>query len=387
MTNTFPEPGYSTDMNSGSHWAERAVQQLVRYEALFKLLDDIQMLEDVAAISRAVSRQWKYFASVPSWRLVVANSEGFEVIDGSRGEAQVTGVRVLSDWDAYYWQLQRPSLFRVADPLQGPPPPEFLAGKAVIEIMVLPFARMGYCIALLSAAARHEPFSDLDSKFIRIFGSHFADRVSDILLRARTNRVLIDKATKDGLTGLLNRSAIIERLHSLLALSAHSGQPLSLILCDIDFFKVINDSHGHLAGDKVLREVARRLDAQIRSGDSLGRYGGEEFLAVFYPCAAAEVEQAAERFRRVIAETPFAIEADASGDLTVTISLGTSCSAGGENPRVEDLLKRADDALYRSKARGRNRVTAGEEGGLVNLDIKGSLQNPSCQNLSDRVKG
>lgn len=347
-------------MHGDPSWTERAVQQLVRYEALFKLLDELQALEDIPSIARAVARQWKYFASVPSWRLTVANGDRFTVIDGHRGEAQVTGVQYLSHWDAHYWRLQRPHLIRLAEPLPGPPPPDFLAGAAVTEILVLPFMRMGQCIALLSAAARHAPFSDLDGKFVRIFGSHFADRISDILLRERASQVLVDKATKDALTGLLNRGAIIERLHGLLAQSAQSGQPLSLILCDIDFFKVINDGHGHLAGDRVLRDVANRLGGQTRSGDGLGRYGGEEFLAVLYPCAAAEAVKAAERFRRAIADTPFAIETDDARALHVTISLGTACSTGWEAPRAEDLLKRADDALYHSKAAGRDQVTAGE---------------------------
>lgn len=134
-----------------------------------------------------------------------------------------------------------------------------------------------------------------------------------------------------------------------------------MIICDIDFFKIINDSHGHMAGDEVLRQVSHRLQAETRLGDSLGRYGGEEFLIVLYPCNARDAVQSAERFRHAIADTPVSIEGDGACDLKVTISLGTSSTSGDEKVRIEALLKRADDALYRSKAGGRNRVTAANE--------------------------
>jgi hypothetical protein len=117
-------------------------------------------------------------------------------------------------------------------------------------------------VALLSAAARHAPFSDLDKKFIRLFGSHLADRVSSIVLRRQAMALLIGKATHDALTGLLNRGAILERLTAQWALSARTGQPLSVLLADIDHFKRINDHHGHQAGDEVLCEVSRRLQAR-----------------------------------------------------------------------------------------------------------------------------
>ena len=341
---------------------EHLAQQLVRYEALFALLDDIQTLDDIEVIARHIATRWKYFANVTNWRLTVPNDGGFQVIDGFRGEAHVADVPALSPWDEHHRKLRIPRLIRMSDPWEEPAPPEHLTGKAITEIEVLPFARMGRCIGVLSVAARHQPFSDLDNKFIRIFGGHFADRVSDILLRRQATEALVDKATRDALTGLLNRGAIIDQLGSQLELSNRYGKPLSVILADIDFFKIINDSHGHLAGDEVLRAVSRRLRAQTLSGDSLGRYGGEEFLFVLYPCSAEEVVKAAERFRRAIAESPITIDGDTSKNLQVTISLGTSSTAGRKNVKIEALLKQADNALYRSKAEGRNRVTAGRNG-------------------------
>lgn len=340
--------------------AEHLAQQLVRYEALFALLDGIQTLDDIEAIARCIAVRWKYFANATNWRLVVPDDSGFQVIDGFRGEARVTVAPALSPWDEHHRKLLIPRLIRMADPWEGPTPPEHLTGKAITEIEVLPFARTGRRIGVLSVAARHRPFSDLDKKFVRIFGSHFADRVSDILLRRQATEALIDKAARDALTGLLNRGAIIEQLGDRLALAKRFGKPLGVILADIDFFKAINDSHGHLAGDEVLRAVSGRLRAQALSGDSVGRYGGEEFLFVLYPCGADEVAKAAERFRRAIAEFPVAIGGDPPKSLNVTISLGASSTSGQEDARPEALLKQADDALYRSKADGRNRVTASD---------------------------
>ncbi|WP_200375112.1 GGDEF domain-containing protein [Thiocystis violacea] len=340
-------------------WRERTAQQLVRYEAVFKLLDDVQQTEHVEEIAQRVARHWKYFANVTCWRLVLPAEEGFLVIDGARGEAHLASVATLDAWDAWHLSQQKPRLVRPAELVAPPLPPEHLAGKAITEIQVLPFVRLGQCTGLLSAAARHEPFNELDIKFIRLFGNHLTDRLTGIELRRHAMNALVDKATRDALTGLLNRGAVIEQLDTQLARTIACGEPLSIILADIDFFKIINDNHGHLAGDQVLREVSRRLRAQAFSGDSLGRYGGEEFLFVLSACSPENVERAAERFRRIVADTPVQIGPDPHQVLNVTISLGTASTSGHEHPRLEALIKRADDALYQSKGSGRNRVTVG----------------------------
>jgi len=346
-------------MDTGPLLKELAVQQLVRYEALFKLLDDIQGVDDIAAISSRVALQWKYFASVSSWRMVVFQEPGFLVIDGFRGETRIEEVMTLPLWDAYHHSLDRPCGSHTEYPPDHPPPPAHLAGKRITEVRVFPFLRAGRWIALLSVAARREPFSELDAKFNRIFGAHFADRVSDILLRRRATETLIQKATHDALTGLYNRGAIIERLGESLALTRRTDQPVSILLADIDFFKIINDRHGHLTGDSVLCEVSRRLKAQLRDSDSLGRYGGEEFLFVLYPCGEEGARIAAERIRRTVSGSPVRIDGDLTNEVDVSISVGTSTTGGRQAIGIDALLKRADNALYLSKANGRNRVTIG----------------------------
>jgi diguanylate cyclase (GGDEF)-like protein len=339
-------------------WTELAAQQLLRYQALFTLLDEIQATDDITKISERVAKRWKYFANVSSWRMVVTQYESFQIIDGYRSEARLADVRTLSPWDRHYWELRRPAL--VCLPVDtGVAPPEHMAGKATSEITVMPFFRMGRCIGMLSAAASGEALNDLDNKFIRLFGSYFADRISGLLLQKQAMEILTEKATTDALTGLLNRGTILDRLGRQLALGKGAGQPLSVILLDIDNFKVINDTYGHLAGDEVLREVARRCKSETREGDNIGRYGGEEFLIILYPCGEGEAIRTAERIRSAIAAPPFRIWGDNWRDRKVTMSLGTATIVSYGGVTMEALIKRADDALYLSKTGGRDRVTSG----------------------------
>lgn len=132
--------------------------------------------------------------------------------------------------------------------------------------------------------------------------------------------------------------------------------PIAVILADVDYFKVVNDTRGHLAGDEVLKEISRRLRSHARASDAVGRYGGEEFLVVLHPCDAVQVAHAAERLRRAVAETDF--EVSGGAPLTVTMSLGTAATTSGCDS-VSSLLKSAADALYRAKKAGRNCVRAG----------------------------
>lgn len=336
---------------------DNITQQLLRYEALFKLIDSISGLDDIHAIARQVATQWKYFANVAGWRMVVPSGPGFTLLDGIKSDAQVASVANLSAWDDHYWRLRLPRLLDARQPEALAHPPQALSGPTVCEVLVIPFVRAGQTMGLLSVAARNDPFTELDKKFIRIFGWHLADRIGTLLLRHQATRDLTDQATHDALTQLLNRGTVIQKLSSKLALAKRTGQPLGVIMLDLDFFKRINDQYGHPAGDQVLCEVSNRLQAQTRDGDSLGRYGGEEFLVVLYPCTEQEVALAAERFRQAIEEEPVMLAGCATNALALTISLGTTCSDGQDAVQVERLLKQADDALYQSKAQGRNRVT------------------------------
>jgi len=163
------------------------------------------------------------------------------------------------------------------------------------------------------------------------------------------------QATHDPLTGTWNRAAITEMLQHELARAAREEIPVSVIMTDIDHFKRVNDEHGHLAGDAVLREVVRRMQTAIRVYDEVGRYGGEEFLVVTPNNPAAAASEIAERIRALIEKTPF----DISGGLVpVTASFGVAGKDGGIEVEANTLIGAADAALYRAKEEGRNRVVA-----------------------------
>lgn len=162
-------------------------------------------------------------------------------------------------------------------------------------------------------------------------------------------------AAHDLLTGLWNRGAIIDLLKREIARRERTGELLGVIMADIDYFKKINDTHGHLVGDKVLQEVTRRLALAVRPYDAVGRYGGEEFLIIFPGCSSLNLVAGAERLRHCVADLP--IETSA-GPLPVTLSLGLASAEriGTESIECEIFLRDADAALYAAKDRGRNRV-------------------------------
>jgi len=162
-------------------------------------------------------------------------------------------------------------------------------------------------------------------------------------------------ASHDSLTGLWNRGAILDKLNQELARRKRTGDPLGVVMADIDHFKKINDTYGHLIGDAVLREVTRRLSAAVRLYDAVGRYGGEEFLMIFPGCGAARLATSAERLRHCIAEDP--VETD-KGQIQVTLSLGLASAEQGEknSQGCDSFIRTADEALYLAKVNGRNRV-------------------------------
>ena len=174
--------------------------------------------------------------------------------------------------------------------------------------------------------------------------------LQDSLIAAREE--LRFRATHDGLTGLSNSSAILEALNREHARQQREGRSFGIILLDIDHFKAINDTHGHLAGDTVLREVAAAIKDSVRPYDSVGRYGGEEFLVIVPVADLTTTLAVAERIRN-------AIESRTRTAIPVTASFGVAAS-GFPTLVPGALLRIADEALYRAKAKGRNRCELAE---------------------------
>jgi two-component system cell cycle response regulator len=157
-------------------------------------------------------------------------------------------------------------------------------------------------------------------------------------------------ARTDALTGVLNRGAIVGELEREAVRAAREGSLLGLGMLDVDRFKLVNDTHGHAAGDEVLREIVQRVLGVMRPYDAFGRFGGEEFLVIVPGCGEKELREVLERVRRAISRTPIVVDGH---EVAVTASLGGVVRAGDSADR---LIARADDALYTAKEHGRDRV-------------------------------
>jgi diguanylate cyclase (GGDEF)-like protein len=160
-------------------------------------------------------------------------------------------------------------------------------------------------------------------------------------------------ATIDGLTDVPNKRYLLEFLTRELSRSQRHHRPLSVVLFDIDHFKAINDQHGHLCGDHVLRELAGRARGVVRAEELLARYGGEEFVVVLPECSQENALGVGERLRQLIAEVPFSFD---GVSVPVTVSVGVASIQGGEALDATELLDRADEKMYQAKHTGRNRV-------------------------------
>jgi diguanylate cyclase (GGDEF)-like protein len=193
-----------------------------------------------------------------------------------------------------------------------------------------------------------KPFASQDLQARVRTGARIVKLQEELIAAREQLRV---QATYDPLTGLLNRGAFFDNLDKDVAWATRHKACLALVMADLDHFKEINDSFGHVAGDAVLREAARRLRGALRASDSIGRYGGEEFIISSVGCPPSHAGGLAERFRLSVSAEPI----EASGTMIpVTLSLGVAVTS--DMAHAEHLLSAADDALYRAKHGGKNRV-------------------------------
>ncbi len=160
------------------------------------------------------------------------------------------------------------------------------------------------------------------------------------------------QAMHDPLTGLWNRNAFFDFLRGALDRKHHENEEIGLLLLDIDYFKIVNDTHGHQAGDLVLEEIARRLKAATRSSDFIGRFGGEEFCIALPGCGSKQLRKRAEDLRLAISDEPILID---ECPIPVTVSIG-GVIARGDFPTSSELIAAADTALYGAKNAGRNQT-------------------------------
>jgi len=197
-----------------------------------------------------------------------------------------------------------------------------------------------------------KPFQ-VDELHARLRAGRRVLALQEELVEAR--EALREQATRDGLTGLWNRTAIFDILQNELARSGRSGESLIVLMADLDGFKPVNDHFGHMAGDAVLRQVAARMRTSVRRYDAVGRYGGEEFLIVLPGCELPGGLVLAERIRDAIGRECFRA---GDAEIKLTCSLGAACAIPPAVPQADDLVREADAALYRAKRQGRDRVEA-----------------------------
>ncbi len=238
-----------------------------------------------------------------------------------------------------------------------------IVAEGIRSSLTCPLTALGKPIGFLFFSSREA------DTYRRIHQGHFmrlASQISVILEKSRLyeellkvnrrlrgmQKALEHEAKHDALTGLWNRGAVLRLLEREVARARREQRPLAAVILDLDLFKQVNDGHGHLAGDEVLRELSRRLVASLRSAEFVGRLGGEEFLLILCPCDEATARKVMERVRVACGEPPFAISA---GELEVTVSLGAATVDDVEGVGLPVILSAADRALYRAKKGGRNR--------------------------------
>jgi two-component system cell cycle response regulator len=204
------------------------------------------------------------------------------------------------------------------------------------------------------------------TRFTRHHGTEFLAHlgaVAAVCIENAVNRArLLRAGITDFLTGWHNRRYLQQRLKEELARAQRRGGAVACLMIDIDRFKSINDGYGHLAGDSALKEVAQRIEAQIRSMDTAARFGGDELAILLPEATSAEAATLAERIRDVIAAQPFSLNSQISRNLTVSVGVATVSPGRHETDLkavADRLLADADAALYRAKTLGRNRVQVG----------------------------
>jgi diguanylate cyclase (GGDEF)-like protein len=273
-------------------------------------------------------------------------AEGYEVVQAVDGESALKECAITRP-DAILLDIEMPGLdgYQVltrlkADSEVSDIPVVFLTGRTGTDDMV----------AGLRAGAHDylkKPFEPAEL-LARIGGAVRIKRLQDEL---RVRNEQLDRLSRvDGLTGLHNRRHLDEELVKEGNTARRHQQPLAVLMLDIDHFKHVNDQEGHPAGDRVLQEFATRLQATVRSGTIVGRWGGEEFLVIAPQTNADDAMILGERIRKAIASQPVDL-----GDHSIPITVSIGGSVGVLPPA--ELVARADTALYRSKDAGRNRVT------------------------------
>ena len=284
----------------------------------------------------------------------VLKKSGYEVVEtanGSQacGELHEPGAPPLAILDWMMPEMDGPEVVRRVRARKTDQPPYI--------IMLTTKGEKADIIAGLEAGADDylaKPFNSGELRARVAVGRRILETQAE-LLTARN--ALAHEATHDPLTGILNRRAIETALSRELSREQRLHEGLTVSICDIDNFKKINDTYGHMAGDEVLCGIVRLLETRLRAYDHLGRFGGEEFLVITPGVTQDQANKLYERLRAAVSDNPISTKA---GSVSITISIGVRAVNGNET--MDELITAADSALYRAKREGRNRVCFDGEG-------------------------
>ena len=336
---------------------EQSLHRFQRFE--LKLLDvaDLESLLDMLLVN---SLNYFQLNAVELW-LYDPQGTLSELLAGS---VSIPGLRLLSQPDELTALYGRHPEVKLASLLDLKDLPVFTE-KQQRSAALLPLVRQGVLVGSLHFGAEgHQRFTiDKSTDFI----AHLASVVAVCLENAVNQERLVRLSMFDMLTQVKNRRAFHQALEKEISRATRSGDPLSLLFIDLDFFKAINDTHGHPTGDRVLKTVAQYIQGMLRVTDHVCRYGGEEFSLVLPHCSQQRAMEIAERIRQQVSE--LIIDNDNDGTLSLTLSVGVSCwlpadelgqvknhSKDDDSKMAESLIMCADKGVYRSKASGRNAV-------------------------------
>jgi len=243
-------------------------------------------------------------------------------------------------------------------------------GEADVRIQDVGISRKHACLAIASGKVFVEDLGSTNGTFVNGARLHTRHLLKDgdklqfgtaTILRfayqdetdEEFQRMMFESASRDGLTGTFNKRYFMERLGSEFSYARRHNSALSLVMFDIDHFKAVNDTHGHLAGDHILSALASVVTPAIRGEDVFARYGGEEFAILSRSAESPAAVALGQRLRKTVEESTFVSDGT---PLRVTISVGVATLAHVDAQSPDDLIAAADDALYRAKENGRNRV-------------------------------
>lgn len=329
---------------------ERLAYLLDTVFTLNSITDFQRLLERTIELALAVTGAERgyvilYQESEQRFRTVAASGMGKVEADQKREASQTLIMRCF--------ERREPVLFRDTDDDPGRTTNDSIAIRQIRSAALAPLSLEDRVIGVLylDSRRRADAFNPYVLKILSVFASHASVAIY--------NSRLLTLATTDGMTGLTNHRTFMHTLTEEFHRSRRSGQPLSLVLFDLDHFKAVNDRRGHLAGDQVLRTLGAILREATPPGGQVARYGGEEFAMLLPGRGADEAGRAAGKVRSLLACSP--VEIEGGEPLVVTVSAGVAILAAAAMPNPAALIQAADGALYQAKKDGRNRVVLASE--------------------------